>query len=72
MCTKNKKRIQKFKETEDSQYIDQNELDKAGFQHDMTHGDFGDLSRRIAYGKVSSHKALNIAENTKYDCFDGL
>ena len=33
--TKNKERIQKFKETGDSSYIDRNELDKACFQHDM-------------------------------------
>ena len=33
--TKNKERIQKFKETEESRYIYQNELDKACFQHDM-------------------------------------
>ena len=33
--TKNKERIQKFKETGDSRYIYQNELDKACFQHDM-------------------------------------
>ena len=35
--TKNKARIQKFKETEDSQYIYQNTLDKACFQHDMVY-----------------------------------
>ena len=33
-------RIPKFKETGDSRYIYQNELDKAYFQHDMTYGDF--------------------------------
>ena len=38
--TKNKERIQKFKETDDSQYIYQNKLDKACFQHDMAYGDF--------------------------------
>ena len=32
---KNKERIQKFKETGDSQYIYQNELDKTCFQHGM-------------------------------------
>ena len=30
---KNKERIQKFKQTVDSKYIYQNELDKAGFQY---------------------------------------
>ena len=33
--TKNKERIQKFKETEDSRYIYQKELNKACFQHGM-------------------------------------
>ena len=33
--TKIKKRIQKFKEARDSQYIYQNELGKACFEHDM-------------------------------------
>ena len=36
--TKSKKRMQKFKETGDSQNIFQNELDKACFQHDMAYG----------------------------------
>ena len=34
--TKNKERIQKFKETGDSRYIYQDELDKTCFQHDIT------------------------------------
>ena len=46
--TKNKQRIQKLKETGDSRYIYQNELDKACFQHDMTYGDFKDLIGRAA------------------------
>ena len=33
--TKNIERIKKFKETEDTNYIYKNELDKACFQHDM-------------------------------------
>ena len=44
--TKNKERIQTFKETGDSRHIYQNELDKTCFQHDMTYGDFKDLTRR--------------------------
>ena len=43
--TKNKERIQKFKETGDSRYVYKNELDKACFQHDMAHGDFKDLAK---------------------------
>ena len=37
--TKNKERIQKFKETEDKNYIYKNELDKTCFQHDMAFKD---------------------------------
>ena len=49
--TKNKERIQKFKETGDTNYIYKNELDKACFQHDIEYGDFKNLARRIAYDK---------------------
>ena len=38
--TRNKERIKKIKETGDSRYIYQNELDKACFQHDIAYGDF--------------------------------
>ena len=65
--TKNKERIQKFKETGDSWYIYQNELDKACFQHDMAYGDFKDLTRRIASDKILCNKAFDIAENPKYN-----
>ena len=46
--TNNKERIQKFKETGDTNYIYKNELDKACFQHDMAYGDFKDLTKRTA------------------------
>ena len=65
--TKNKERIQKFKETGDTNYIYKNELDKACFQHDMAYGDFKDLARRTASDKVLRDKAFNIGENPKYD-----
>ena len=35
--TKNKERIQKFKETGNTKHIYRNELDKACFQHDMAY-----------------------------------
>ena len=65
--TKNKERIQKFKETGDTKYIYKNELDKACFQHDMAYGDFKNLARRTASDKVLRDKAFNIAKNPKYD-----
>ena len=61
------KKIQKFKETGDSRYIYQNELDKACFQHVMTYGDFKDLTRGTASDKLLRDKAFNIAKNLKYD-----
>ena len=65
--TKNKERIQEFKETEDANYIYKNELDKACFQHDMAYGEFKDLAGRTASDKVLRKKAFNIAKNSKYD-----
>ena len=64
--TKNKERIQKFKETGDTNYIYKNELDKACFQHHMAYGDFKHLARRTASDKVLRDKAFNIAKNPKY------
>ena len=64
--TKNKERIQKFKETGDTSYIYKNELDKPCFQHDMTYGDLKDLKRRTASDKIIRDKALNIAKKLKY------
>ena len=63
--TKNKKRIQKFKESEDSRNIYQNELDKACFQHDVAYGDFKDLASRTASDKILRDEAFNIAKNPK-------
>ena len=60
--TKNKERIKKFRETWDSRYIYQNELDKAWFQHDMSYGDCKDLNRRTVADKVLRDKAFNVAK----------
>ena len=65
--TKNKERIQKFKETGNSRYIYQNKLDKACLQHDMAYEDFKDLPRRTASDKVLHGKVFNIAKNPKDD-----
>ena len=65
--TKNKERIQKFKQRRDTEYIYKNEFDKACFEHDMAYGDFKDLARRIATNKVLRYKAFNIARSPKYD-----
>ena len=65
--TKNKERIQKFKQTGDSRFIYKNELDKACFQHDMAYGDFKDFKKRTAADKFLRNKAFNFAKNPKYD-----
>ena len=58
---RNKERIKKLKETGDSKYIYQNEIDKASFQHDMAYRDFKDLTRRTASDKILSAKAFLVA-----------
>ena len=65
--TKNKEKIQKFKETGDTSYTYKNEPDKACFHHGMAYGDFKDLARRTASDKFLIDNAFNIAKNTKYD-----
>ena len=62
--TKNKERIQKFKETGVTSYIYENELDESCFQYDMAHEDFKDLKRRTFSDNVLRDKAFNIAKNT--------
>ena len=57
---KNKERtINKSKETEDSQYIYQNELDKTCFEHDMTFGDLKDFPRGTASDNILRDKSFN-------------
>ena len=66
LFTENKE-IKKIKETGDSRYIYQKELDKVCFQHDMAYGDFKDLNRRTFADKVLRDKAFNIAKDPKYN-----
>ena len=61
--SKNKEKIQKFKEAGDSRYISQNKLDKAFFQHDLVYG----LTRTTTLIKVLRDKAFNITKNPKHD-----
>ena len=66
---KNKERIKEFKEIGNSQYIDDNQLDKAYFEHDMACRDFKDFARRTASFRILCVKAFNIAKNPKYDAY---
>ena len=65
--TRNKEKIETFKEMGDSRYIYKNELDKACFQQDMGYGDFKDLPRRAACDKVLHDKSFNFVKNQKFD-----
>ena len=65
--TKNEEKTKNNKGTGDSRYIYQNLLDKACFQHNLAHGNFKDLNRRITAYKVLHDKRFNIAQNPKYD-----
>ena len=65
--TKNKERIQKFKDTGDTICIYKTELEKACFQHAVPYWDFKDLKRRTASDKASRDKAFNIVKTAKYD-----
>ena len=65
--TKNKKRIEKFMQTGNTDFIYKNELDKSCFQHDMAYGKSKDLIKRTQSDKVLRDKAFKIASNQKYD-----
>ena len=65
--TKNKERIQKFKEIGHTKYVYRNKLDKACFQHDMAYRDFKDLTRRTDSDKILHDKAFDSAKIPKFD-----
>ena len=65
--TKHEQRIQKFKETGDTNYIYQNKLDKACFAHDAAYSDTKDLTKRTVADKILKNKALDIAKDLEYD-----
>ena len=67
--TKNSRKNSKFKETWDSRYIYQNELDKACFQHDIAYGNFKDLARRTNFEEILRGKAFNIPKTSRYDVY---
>ena len=64
---KNKKRIEKFIQTGNTDFIYKNELDKTCFQHDMAYGKSKDLVKRTQSDKALRDKAFKIASSPKYD-----
>ena len=67
--TKHEQRIQKFKETGDTNYIYMNELDKACFTHDAAYSDSKDLTKRTIADKILKIKAFHIS-SLVYKFFD--
>ena len=65
--SKHEQRIQKFKETGDTNYIYMNELNKACFTHDAAYSDSKDLTKRTVADKILKNKAFDIAKDPKYD-----
>ena len=65
--TKHEQRIQKFRETGDTNYIYKNELDKACFVHDAAYSDSKDLTKMTVADKILKNKAFDIAKDPKYD-----
>ena len=65
--TKHEQRIQKFKETGDTNYIYTNEFDQACFTHDAAYSDSKDLTKRTVADKILKNKAFDIAKDPKYD-----
>ena len=67
LFTKNKKRIEKFMQSGNTDFIYKNELDKACFQDDMAYGKSKDLVKRTRSDNVLRDKAFKIASNPKCD-----
>ena len=65
--TRHEERIQKFKETGDTNYIYMNELDKAFFTHDAAYSDRKDFTKRTTADNNLKNRAFNIADDPKYD-----
>ena len=65
--TRHERRIQKFKETGDTNYVYKNELHKACFVHDAAYSDSKDLTKRTVADKILKNKAFDIDKDPKYD-----
>ena len=64
---RHEQRIQKFKETGNTNYVFKNELDKACFVHDAAYSDSKDLTKRTIADKNLKIRAFDIAKDPKYD-----
>ena len=69
--TKNKERIEKFMQTENTDFIYKNDLDKACFQLDMAYGKSKDIAKRTESDKVLRDKVFETASDPKCDGYQG-
>ena len=65
--TINKERIQYFKETRDSRFFYQNDLDQVHFEFYMAYGSFRNSSEKAASDKKLRGEASGTASNPNYD-----
>ena len=64
--TRNKERIEKFRQTGSTDFIYRNELDKACFQHDMAHRKSKEIEKRTQSDKFLREKAFKIVSDSKH------
>ena len=65
--TKHREMIKKFKETGDSNYIYETELNKACFAHDAAYADSENLAKGTVSEKILKDGTYESALNPKYD-----
>ena len=65
--TKHLKRIQKFKDRGDLNYLYKSELDNASFADDTAYSDNKNLAKRTISDKILKDKAYKIALDRKYN-----
>ena len=71
--TRNKERMEKFMQTQNTDFIYKSDLDKACFQNDMAYGKSKDLAKWTQSDKVLRDEAFKIVIDPKYDdCQRGL
>ena len=67
MFIKQRKRIQKFRETGDLKNLYRKKINKACFSHDSAYSDSKDLAKRTISDMIFKDRAHEIARNFIYD-----
>ena len=57
-------------QTENTNYIYKNDLDKGCFQHDMAYGKYKELTKRTESDKNLGDKAFKVSSNPKHDEYE--